>query len=343
MNVRPPWLPAAEYELEVLPGLECVAAEEALTLVGTRASTTERPGRLSLAYDGDATALLGLRTVVAIHVLARFAVRRPGDLSIAALTGLARRAIGDFAALRLSAAGADSPEMTRLGAAVARELRLERVSRGGDLLLALRRYEAGWEALVRLTPRPLSARSWRVCNLPGALDATAASAMARVTGARPDERYLNLACGSGTLLVERLALGPAAAAVGIDHDEGALACAAANLRAASATSATQLLLGDVRELPLLEASFDTAAVDLPFGMLVGRPEANAALYAATLAEAARAVRPGGALIAITAAGRTLERQLSNAPWHLERTLRIEIPFSRGYIKPTIHLLRRTGT
>ena len=32
----------------------------------------------------------------------------------------------------------------------------------------------GWEVLVRLTPRPLTARPWRVCNWPGALNAVVA-------------------------------------------------------------------------------------------------------------------------------------------------------------------------
>src|SRR5207302_4929243 len=89
----------------------------------------------------------------------------------------------------------------------------------------------GWETLVRLSPRPLSARPWRVCNLPGALDATAASAIARLAGPRPDERYLNLASGSGTLLIERLALGPAGPAVGVELDPRALDCARRNLDA----------------------------------------------------------------------------------------------------------------
>src|SRR5438046_2091478 len=101
----------------------------------------------------------------------------------------------------------------RLGAAV----RIGRSARPGRLPLWLR--GEGWEALVRLTPRPLAARAWRVCNLPGALDATAAHAMARWSTRAPDERLVNLACGSGTLLVERLALGPAAVALGVDRDE----------------------------------------------------------------------------------------------------------------------------
>ena len=85
---------------------------------------------------------------------------------------------------------------------------------------------------MRLSPRPLTARAWRVCNLPGALNAVVAHAMVALSAPNPADRYLNLACGSGTLLVERLALGPARLAVGCDNAAGPLDCARANLRAA---------------------------------------------------------------------------------------------------------------
>ena len=67
----------------------------------------------------------------------------------------------------------------------------------------------GWEVLIRLTPRPLSAREWRVCNMEGALNATIAAAMIEMTdpsARRP--RVFNLMCGSGTLLIETTAACP---------------------------------------------------------------------------------------------------------------------------------------
>ncbi|HEY3081892.1 MAG TPA: methyltransferase domain-containing protein [Chloroflexota bacterium] len=250
-----------------------------------------------------------------------------------------------FRTMRLSAAGADSPEMTRLRDEIAGAFRLEPVVDRAQLLVSLRRAagdDAAWELLVRTTARPLSARAWRVCDLPGALDATVAAAMARLARPRPEERYLNLACGSATLLVERLQLGPAAAAVGVDLDASALDCARRNLAAAGASAASLLVRGDVAGLAFPEDAFDTAAADLPFGQLSGSAEANRRLYPALLTEAARVVAPGGACAVITAHAAAFRAALEeNQPaWRVERRIGLRIPFARGYVTPSIWLLRR---
>ncbi|HEY3108614.1 MAG TPA: methyltransferase domain-containing protein [Chloroflexota bacterium] len=354
----PPWLrpvrPGPDwraYELELLPGLEPTAAEELRERFGgaVRVGRSARPGRLPLLLRGDPAPLLELRSAVAVHAVERFDIASPARLLVranftrllAAVRAVIDRRAGAFETLRLSAAGADSLAFTRLVDQLLEATRLRRVRAGGDLLLAVRRGEDdGWEALVRLSARPLSARAWRVCNLPGALDATAAHAMVRLAApAAGPERFLNLAAGSGTLLVERLALGPAARAVGVERDPAALACARANLDAAGASAA--LVRADLAALPFPDRSFDSAVADLPYGMLIGSPEANRALYARTLAEAARVLAPGGAFVIVTASWRLLERLLrGQAAWGTEGTIRLSIPFARGYLKPTIYLLRR---
>ncbi|PZS02444.1 MAG: hypothetical protein DLM69_04080, partial [Candidatus Chloroheliales bacterium] len=91
----------------------------------------------------------------------------------------------------------------------------------------------GWEVLTRISPRPLVTRAWRVSNMPGALNATVAYAMVKLTKPRPDDVFLNLACGSGSLLIERLATVRARLAIGCDIDRAALNHAAANLAAFS--------------------------------------------------------------------------------------------------------------
>lgn len=386
------------YELEIVPGLEPIVADEVRERLGRVARPADRAGRLSLRHPGAPSELLALRTVVAVHALARFDVLWPGALleppHLPRLVALAGEAIalhppGSFATLRISAAGADSPELTRLAVELAAALGLTPTRDAAHLSLGLRRgarsanlisfgeqgsavpgragaplrqrqRAAGdvaertsaspdanpgppraWEALVRLSPKPLSARAWRVCNLPGALHATVASAIARLAGPRPDERVLNLACGSATLLIERLALGPAAVAVGLDVAPSSLDCATANLRAARFSGTVRLLQGDAASLPFPEAAFDTAVADLPYGMLVGRPEANVDLYPAALAETARVVVPGGGFVAVTASARLFERAMDRSDdWSLERSLRLAIPFARGYVKPTLYLLRR---
>jgi tRNA (guanine6-N2)-methyltransferase len=302
-------------------------------------------GRLRLAFAGPPAALERLRTIVAVHAVHSFDVARPrallGDAAlrrvIAAVAPVARRH-GGLRTMRLSAAGAGSPELVRLRDEIAAAHRLEPVDRRAELLLALRRGGRGWELLVRTTPRPLSARDWRVCDLPGALDASVAAAMVRLVVPTADQRYLNLAAGSATLLIERLAVGPAAVAVGVDDDDAALACAARNLAAAGLGWGAALVRADAARLPLAEGGFDAAVADLPFGQLSGSAESNRRLYPAILAEARRALVPGGRFALITAHAAALAPHL--ADWTVERRLRVSLPYSGGYVTPGVWLLRR---
>lgn len=62
----------------------------------------------------------------------------------------------------------------------------------------------GWDVLVRLSTFPLSARSWRAEGYHAAVNATVAAAMVRLSQPRSGDRVVNLMCGSGTILVERL-------------------------------------------------------------------------------------------------------------------------------------------
>lgn len=347
---------ATTYELECLPGLEPTVREELGERLGARVAVVGqgRPGRLQVRLRGPARLLTPLRSVVAAHLLLAFPVPRPkallGHEHFTRLVAAVRDTVltpspGAFATMRLSAAGSDSAVMQRFREELSRELQLEPGGEQADLLVSLRRppdEAAGWQVLVRTTPRPLSARAWRVCNLPGALNATAAYAMARMVATKRPGTLLNLACGSGTLLVEPLAYRPAAA-VGIDVSGEALACAAANLSAAGSRDEVLLLQGDLRALPLPTVSMDAILVDLPYGMLVGSAVENERLYPAMLREAARVATGAARLCAVTAGKAAFERALGecHGEWRLQRSVGLTVPFKSGYIHPTVYLLART--
>ncbi|CAA9312977.1 MAG: Predicted N6-adenine-specific RNA methylase containing THUMP domain, partial [uncultured Chloroflexia bacterium] len=229
-------------EIEVLPGLESFAIEELRERFRRRVTILPslREGLLPILFDGDLGELLELRTVLAVYGQRHFAVPRPKALlGHAAFTTLLSmiEAVRDlhptdaFQTVRVSAAGADSAVLTRWREMIAEQTGLSDVADEGDLLIRLRRPldgAEGWDVLIRLSPRPLSVRDWRVCNRPGALNATAAQAMVRLTQPNPDDVVLNPACGSATLLVERLHYGPARIAMGCDIDQEALRCAQRN-------------------------------------------------------------------------------------------------------------------
>lgn len=356
-NARGPEAPAPmEYEVEVVPGLEEFAERELRARFG-RQVAVGRPvlaGRVPFRYRGDPRRLLWLRVATAVYAVETFAVPRPKALlghehlgRILALVDRARRLDPPdaYATFRLSAAGADTPVLARLKDEIAARTGLIPAAGQADLVMAVRRApdrSDGWQTLVRLGPRPLSARLWRRCNLPGALNATVARVMVELAQPTARERFLNVACGSGTLMIERLQLGPARMVAGNDRDDAALRCARENARASKKLEKVELIRSDLARLPFPDASFDTIVSDLPYGMLMGSARDNERLYPAFLAEATRLASRGAALVAITASTRLFEAALAqrDRQWETRRVIPIQISFQNGYLRPKIYLLRR---
>lgn len=344
------------YEVEVIPGLEEFAEREIRERFGGLAmlGKTVLPGRVPFRYSGDPRRLLWLRVATAVYAVETFDVPRPKALlgheylgRMFALVDRARRLEPSetYATFRLSAAGADTPVFTRLKDELATRTNLVPTTGPADLLVAVRLapdQSAAWQILVRLGSRPLSARPWRRCNLPGALNATVARVMVELAGPSARERFLNVACGSGTLMIERLQAGPARLVVGNDLDDAALRCARENVRASKNPERAVLVRSDLAHLPFPDASFDTIVSDLPYGMLTGSARENERLYPAFLAEATRLAAPRASLVVITASTRLFEAALARheRKWVTRRVIPIQISFQNGYLRPKIYLLGR---
>ncbi len=235
-------------EVTFLPGLGEVVADEIVERLSFERPPRPAPGRddaLRVDVDGPLAEVLQLRTAVAAFVVHHFDVPRPRSLTsgdhLARIVGAMYDSlrVGGSDSFRFEAAGSDSAVFARLAELLHEATGLAHDPEHGELVVRVARGHAtrpdvdpGWDVLVRLGPRPLSARRWREVDFPGAANATIAAAMSRLAGLGPHERVLNLMCGSGTLLVERLLTGPAAVAVGVDDDPAALEAATANLRAA---------------------------------------------------------------------------------------------------------------
>lgn len=238
--------PVFRLEADVAEGLEEIARDEIRERLGDRMKLrplSEKPGVLHFDYIGrDLREVRGLRTIHSAYLVRRFAIPRPkallGDEHFRALLEMVETVRkmwqpGTFQTFRLNAAGSESSVMQRIKEELAAKTGLTVAEEEGDLLIRLRRppNEEAWEALVRISPRPLATREWRVCNREGALNATVSHAMVRLTEPKQDDVFLNLMCGSGTLLIERMTAGTAQSAVGYDHDETALTCARENIEA----------------------------------------------------------------------------------------------------------------
>jgi 23S rRNA G2445 N2-methylase RlmL len=307
--------------------------------------------------------LSGLGTIAAVYRVQRFEVPRPrallGEEHLYTLLAQIRSVIAShrqdaFRSFRISAAGVTSAVFQRLSEELARRTGLRLDPEDGDLLIRVRRApppagrssgaaEPAFEALLRLTPRPLSVRAWRVANLPGALNATVARVMAELTSPAPHDRFLNLTCGSGTLMIERLELGPARLIVGGDQDPAALDSARRNLEAAGFQTRASLVRWDAGHLPLPDGVMTALCADLPFGMLVGSRRENERLYPQLLAEATRVAAPGAAMVLITHAIPLLQKSLvpHRLHWSIERSYEVQLSYQSGVIRPQVFLLRRS--
>jgi 23S rRNA G2445 N2-methylase RlmL len=338
-------------EADVSIGLEPLVQEELRARLGNRiAQVSSAPGVVGFTCLDSPHLLLSLKTVQAVYSVQTFDVTRPkallGDEHFRRLLGQIEAArslapAGAYKSLYISAAGSESSVMARLKRELAQRTSLSAADEEGDLQIRIRPApQQGWQTLVRLSPRPLATRAWRVCNFEGALNAAVAHAMVRLLRPKPGDRFLNLACGSGTLLVERLSCGKAAWVAGIDVDAQALACASANVAAAGALHDALLLHADARALPLPEACVDTLAADLPFGHLVGSHAENLIAYPLILREAARVARPAARFVLITHEVRLMEQLLAQpaSPWRAEQVLRVEL----GGLFPRVFVLRKAG-
>ena len=353
--------PAASFlcEVDVSEGLEDVALDEIRARLKDVRSVATSRGVVRFTYAGDLRMLLQLRTVQAAYIVQHFNVARPKALlgdehfrKMLALVEVTRDLYlrGAFTTLYLNAAGSDSSVMMRLKNEIAAHYAMKVGDEEGDLLIRVRATPpptkplpradegaSGWDVLVRISPRPLATRAWRVCNFEGALNGAVAHAIISLTRPSPRDAYLNLACGSGTLLAERMAYGQARRVIGCDIDPRALDCARANLTAGGYANRVQLLRADARAIPLPNACMNSITADLPFGHLVGSHAENVRNYPLILAEAARVARPGATFALITHEMHLTEQLLSeSSAWKVERVLRVEL----GGLLPRVFVLRR---
>ncbi|HEU5227462.1 MAG TPA: methyltransferase domain-containing protein [Ktedonobacteraceae bacterium] len=339
---------------DVLPGLKPFACQEIKNRYPSQVvlQPSDDPASIYFHYTGELQELFSLRTVVAVYLVLRFPIPRPRALLghqqyQQVLQGIKEvrllHHIATFSGLRISAAGENSSVFAQLKEQLSQDTGLP-VIEEGDLLLRVRPasiLQSGWEVLIRLTPRPLSTRPWRVFNMKGALNATVAAAMIELTHPDPTDRFLNLMCGSGTLLVERLQRCPAAVAVGCDLNTEALQGAQLNLERGGVARNVLLFASDATDLPFLPGTFTALCADVPWGQLTGSHQANKTLYPQLLSEAARLAAPHARFILLTHEITLFEdvlQQFSDV-WKMQEAIKI----FQGGLHPRIYVLQRATT
>ncbi|WP_456825710.1 methyltransferase [Cellulomonas sp. P5_E12] len=355
---RPPVRRSTALELTFLPGLGAIVADEAASVLMLDGSPEPVPGRddaLAVSVWSPPAEALALRTAVAAFLVLHFDVPRPKSLTsgdhlarIVDAVYVSLRA-GGSSSFRFEAAGSDSAVFERLAALLSEATGLRYDDREGELVVRVRRGvrpgpsgDPGWDVLVRLGSRPLSARRWRVTDYPGAVNATIAAAMVQLGSVDASDRVLNLMCGSGTLLVERLSAGPVTDAVGVDLSADALTASSENLTAATFSRDARLLRADCTGPALVEAAgtgYDLLLADPPWGTLHGTHATNAEVHAGMLQAAYDAAAPGARFVVLTHEIKVMEQCLRDADalWRVRSQTRV---FAKGH-HPRIYVLDRT--
>lgn len=336
------------YEVEFATGLLDIVRDEVITCIGNdgRIIGSYRDDSLQFTFNGDFNSLLNLQTVIAVYRVMQFDIPRPkallGHEHFHRLMDVIEPLLENqaYESLYLSAAGSESSVMLRIKSELSRYLGLEIAEDEGDLLLRMRRTpktRQGWDVLVRLTARPLATRDWRVCNYEGALNASVAASMVKLSNPTPQDRFLNIACGSGTILIERLHHGQCEFMIGCDISEDAMYCSTLNLQASNPEN-IQLIQTDGIQLPLANDSIDKLIADLPFGHLSGSHDENEWLYPAIMTESARIACKGALFIIITHEIRLMETILaSTTNWKLKDD---PIKITLSGLHPRIYILER---
>jgi tRNA (guanine6-N2)-methyltransferase len=289
--------------------------------------------------------LVSLRCPVAAYLVVSRGGSKPtaliGDAALADAceTVLGLHPDGTFATFGIDMPGRDSPAARRIQDAIAESTGLRFEKDRGQLLVRARRTKDGWQALVRLTPKPLSTRPWRTQSVPGAVNASIAASMVRLLEPSDDDAFLNVMCGSGTIAIERALYGPAHRIVALDTDPEMTRITEEHAGRAGVSDRVEILQDDATNSALPDASFDALAAVLPYGFRVGSHDDNVAGYSAVLTESARVAKPRARFAALTQELKLIESAIADQDaWSLRSSRRIW----QGGHRPELCLLTRAG-
>ncbi|MCB8923930.1 MAG: RNA methyltransferase [Ardenticatenaceae bacterium] len=159
---------------------------------------------------------------------------------------------------------------------------------------------------LRLSDRTMRHRHQKKVELPASLRPSVAAAMITLTQPQPEDVFADPMCGSGTLLLERRAFGPAQQLLGGDIIPERADAAQQNLlgrsrkpRHGKRAQPPQIMQWDALRLPLATHSIDKLATNLPFGKQLGSPEEVKRLYPAFFAEMARVLQENGRAVILS--------------------------------------------
>ena len=204
-----------------------------------------------------------------------------------------------------------------------------------DLEIYINKIGDDWEISVRLSPRPLSVRDYKISNIKGGLNPNIAYAINTFCNLKNSTSYLNIFSGSGTLLIEAGLVNPHVKLVGLDVDKKTNSLAIQNIKKAGLIKIIKIKTGDIFESPDFE-KFDVITSNLPFGMQISKGEDLKKLYQQFIDYSEKVLYSKGRLVVYTTEYEILELILKNSKFEIVKKLNLKIPTNvNSYLYPRI--------
>jgi hypothetical protein len=325
---RPPKPAPPAYYALVVPGLESLAAAE-LTVAGATVRDTlsriDRRDSVIIFSAPDLTPILrcglleDLFQIVldaptpdargAPKVLARAMERAPLERALLAHNGVRPKNLARTYKIVARVAGkhpfhrddVDAPFIAAMAAMLPRW-----APSGGLAAIELWVHVIGERTIagLRLSGDEMAQRRYKHAHLPASLKPTVARALVMLSEPQKGDVCLDPMAGAGTILRERAEAERAALIIGGDIDLDALKAARRNTGKQAALSCW-----DATRLPLAQGSVDAVVTNPPYGRQMGTVAGLDRLYARSLREMARVLRPGGRCVVLTAEAAVLMRTM----------------------------------
>ncbi|MCB8945362.1 MAG: RNA methyltransferase [Ardenticatenaceae bacterium] len=166
---------------------------------------------------------------------------------------------------------------------------------------------------IRLTDRTMRHRFDKVVELPASLRPSVAAAMVHLSEPNKDDVFVDPMCGSGTILMERIAAGPYRRLYGGDIAPERVEATKKNLFQKVWLKSVLVRQWDVQQLPLNTYEADKVVTNLPFGKQIGQGQDLAKLYNAFFAELVRVLKPNGRCVLLTSEFDLLKEAVRQQP------------------------------
>lgn len=296
-----------------------------------------------LEYIHDFKSILNLKSILNAYLIKRDDNLNPYFISnhksvLGELINIVIKQPIKFKSFKLSCAGPDSKEVKEIKRYIANTYKIIE-SEESDVDIFIGKSNSEWELGVRITPRPLSLRSYKIENIKGGLNPTIAYTMNSFCDLDSVNSYLNIFSGSATLLIEAGLINKKLKLQGLEINGKTNSLAVKNIKKAGLIKSIQLKTVDILEKPEF-GQFDVITSDLPFGMQISKGEDLESLYKVFIEYCERSLQKNGVLVTYTTEHELLSKIIRGSNFYITENLDLKVSTVTGaYIYPKIFVCR----